>query len=75
MTLVALEDAGARLSQLIQDAQAGEEIIITRGADQIAKIVPLNPDAPRPRFGSARNILVYMADDFDATPEDFKDYL
>jgi antitoxin (DNA-binding transcriptional repressor) of toxin-antitoxin stability system len=73
MTLVALEDTGVRLKQLIQDAQDGEEIIIMRGNDQIAKIVPINPDAPRPRFGSAKDVSVYMTDDFDATPEDFKD--
>ena len=41
MTLVAIEDAGARLSQLISDAHEGEEIIITRDSMPVAKIIAL----------------------------------
>jgi hypothetical protein len=29
----------------------------------------------RPKFGSAKNDILYMAPDFDATPEDFKEYM
>ena len=29
----------------------------------------------RPKFGSAKNDILYMAPDFDETPEDFKDYM
>ena len=65
MTRVALEEAGARLSQLIADARDGEEIVITRNSTPIAKIVPLDDIAPRPRFGSAKDAVIYMADDFD----------
>ena len=27
------------------------------------------------KFGSGRNIFTYVADDFDVTPKDFKDYM
>jgi hypothetical protein len=27
------------------------------------------------KFGSGKNIFTYVADDFDATPEGFKDYM
>ena len=73
MTQVTLEDAGARLSQLIADAQGGEEIIITRNSAPVAKIVPLDDTPPRRRPGSARGIIIHMADDFDAPLEDFKE--
>lgn len=74
MTQIAPEEAGSRLSQLIEDARGGEEIIITQGSTPVAKIVPLD-QAPRRQPGSAKDIILYMADDFDATPDDFKDYL
>jgi prevent-host-death family protein len=75
MTLIALEDAGPRLSQLIEDARDGEEIILTRDSAPVAKLVPLGQAAPRPRFGSAKDVILYIADDFDAPLEDFKDYM
>jgi hypothetical protein len=28
-----------------------------------------------PKFGSAKNDILYMAPDFDATPENFKEYM
>ena len=45
MTQVTLEDAGARLPQLIADAQGGEEII-TRNSAPVARIVPLDDASP-----------------------------
>ena len=74
MTLVAIEDASVRLSQLSSDAHEGEEIIITRDSTPIAKIISLEEAAPRRRPGTAKDIILYMADDFDAPLEDFKDY-
>ncbi len=74
MTQVALEDAGTRLSELIADAQGGEEIIITRDSAPVAKIVPVDDAAPRRQPGSAKDVILYMADDFDAPLDDFKDY-
>jgi hypothetical protein len=35
---------------------------------------PVQP-RPQPRFGSAKNAIIYMADDFDAPLEDFKEYM
>lgn len=30
---------------------------------------------PRPQFGSGKNAILYMADDFDAPLEDMKEYM
>ena len=78
MFQVKLEDADSQLAQLVQQARAGEEVIIVRDDAPIAKIVPLPQteiEAPRPGFGSGKYALIYMADDFDAPLEDFKEYM
>ncbi len=76
MHQVTLEEAGNKLSQLIEQANNGEEIVITRDNIAVAKLVPvLARDKPRRQPGSAKGIITYMADDFDAPLDDFKDYM
>ena len=77
MSQVLLEEAGSQLSHLVDQAQGGEEVIIISGTTPVAKIVPIPTEVPEPRkggFGSGKYALIYMADDFDAPLEDFKDY-
>lgn len=70
---VTLEEAGTRLPELIQEAQAGEDVFITQNNASLVKLVPVKP---RPQFGSAqKTVAFYMAEDFDETPEDFKEYM
>lgn len=67
-------DAKARFSELIQKAMVGEEVVIARDNKPLVKLVPLSsPGQPRVP-GSAKGQIV-VAPDFDATPEDFKDYV
>nr|CAA9270866.1 hypothetical protein AVDCRST_MAG63-2922 [uncultured Armatimonadetes bacterium] len=74
MVQVTLEEAGAKLSQLIDEAGKGEEIVITRDNIAVAKLVSVPAEKPRPQFGSAKG-LIHMAEDFDAPLDDFKDYM
>jgi prevent-host-death family protein len=74
MSHVNIAQAKAKLSELIQKVQLGKEIIIARDNKPVAKLVPFRPVAKR-KLGSAKDKLIYMAPDFDETPEDFKDYL
>lgn len=71
--VVDLTTAAHRLAELVEEAERCGEVILTRDGEAVARIVPLQPlrplVAPR-RPGSARG-LIHMADDFDATPEDF----
>ena len=47
MTTVGIFEAKNRLSELVERAGRGEEIIITRRGEQIARLMPaLVPDAP-----------------------------
>ena len=76
MSTVLLEDADSQLARLVQQARDGEEVTILRDSVPIAKIVPVPEEKPEPLkagFGSGKYALIYMADDFDAPLEDFKD--
>ena len=78
MSQVMLEEVGSELAQLVNQARSGEEVTIVCNSTPIAKIVPVTPEEPktlRPGFGSGKYALIYMADDFDAPLEDFKDYM
>ena len=71
-----LEDSDSQVAGWVEQALAGEEVIILRDSKPIAKIVslPRGGEQRMSRFGNGKGELVYMADDFDAPLEDFKDY-
>jgi prevent-host-death family protein len=73
MTQVTLEEAGARLPELIESVKRGEEIVIVRDNIAIARLIPVERDeSPHPRLGTAAG-QVWMSDDFDAPLEEFEE--
>ena len=74
MSQVMLEDSDSQVAGWVEQALTGEEVIILRDSKPIAKIVPLPEEQRVSHFGNARGELIFMADDFDAPLEDFKDY-
>jgi prevent-host-death family protein len=65
-----IHEAKTRLSQLIQQVEEGDEIIISRANKPIARLVAyLEKSQPR-RLGEA-NGMVEIMPDFDQLPEDF----
>jgi len=76
MSPVSLEEAQAHLSELIERLQPGEEVVILRENQPVAKLVAEKSKARQPRVpGSAKDQILFMADDFDAPLEDFKEYM
>ncbi|MBW2076781.1 MAG: type II toxin-antitoxin system Phd/YefM family antitoxin [Deltaproteobacteria bacterium] len=73
MSTVTIDIAQAHLSDLIEDAIHGKEIVITKDGKPLVKLVPFSQPKQRPIFGSAKG-LISMSDDFDAPLEDFGDY-
>ena len=65
-----MHEAKTKLSQLVERAQAGEEIVIARNGEPVARLVPV----PRPNsFAALRGSWrgqVHIADDFDELPDD-----
>ena len=76
MSHVALDQAQKTLPELIEEVQRGERVVITKNDDPVAEIVPVGMARPKPKpaFGSAKG-LIRMAEDFDAPPEDFAEYM
>jgi antitoxin (DNA-binding transcriptional repressor) of toxin-antitoxin stability system len=62
----------ADLSRLIEEALAGEEIVIARGNEPVVRLVLVESARPQRSVGWARG-LVALADDFDAPLDDFAD--
>jgi len=67
-------EAKARFSELVRKALAGEEVIIAKDNKPLLRLVPLDRAAGPRKPGSARG-QVWMAPDFDETPQDFDDCL
>lgn len=70
-----IHEAKAQLSRLVEKAMLGEEVIIAKRNKPVAKLVAIHPPKQPRKPGSARDKLIYIAPDFDETPEDFKDYM
>lgn len=72
MKAVDIREAETHLSQLLQEVSEGEEIVIVREGKPIARLLPcIDPGKPR-RPGAWRG-QVWIADDFDETPEEVID--
>ena len=76
MTQVTLDEAKKQLPALVEAALDGEEVLITRDG-QVVRLVPQESGNAKPprKAGSAKGIITYIADDFDAPLEDFKEYM
>ena len=62
--------AKTHLSQLIEQACAGEEVVIARGKHPVVKLVPLVITAPIKRqFGALRGIITVTSAFFEPLPE------
>jgi antitoxin (DNA-binding transcriptional repressor) of toxin-antitoxin stability system len=76
MAHYSIVQAQDRLSELVQRALAGEDVVITRDDDQpLLRLTPVASSAPRVRQpGSAKGQITWMAPDFEAPLDDFAEY-
>lgn len=75
MSTVTIEEAQAKLPEIIDKLIPGEELIITRNNQPVAKLVGQQRPVRKPRQpGSAKGKLVIHAED-DEHLEDFKEYM
>jgi prevent-host-death family protein len=61
---VGVHEAKTHLSRLLEDVAAGEEVVITRRGEEVARLVPARGHAVR-RLGMDRGRFV-VPEDFDA---------
>lgn len=75
MTLVNMHEAKTNLSKLVQRAAAGEEIILAKAGEPVAKIVAYTAPPKKPRVPGSMKGKIWIAPDFDEIPEEFEEYL
>ncbi len=68
-----VHEAKTNLSRLLQQVADGEEVVIAKDGEPVARLVPVPKQGER-ELGFAKG-QVWIADDFDETPEAFKEYL
>ena len=74
-TTVSIEEAQAHLAELVSKLVPGEEVVITRNEQPVAKLVGQRVVQRQPRQpGSAKGKLLLLADD-EAHLEDFREYM
>ena len=73
---ITVEEAQATLKELLGKLTPGEEIVITDGGKPVAKLV-VTAGLPRKQrqLGTLRGTVLYMAPDFNAPLDDFKEYM
>jgi prevent-host-death family protein len=75
MSTVTIEEAQAKLSELIDKLALGEEVLITRNQQPVAKLVGQQHATRKPRQpGNCKGMLTIIADD-DEHLADFEDYM
>ncbi len=75
MSTLTVEEAQAKLPQLLDELTSGGEVVITRGGKPVGRLLP--PELPKgvPMYGRGKGKVLYMAPDFDALLDDFKEYV
>jgi prevent-host-death family protein len=71
---VTIGEAKTNFSKLVRRAEAGEEIVVRRGLEPVARIVPLRQRDRVHGFGSMKGE-IRVREDFDEPLEDFRDYM
>jgi prevent-host-death family protein len=70
MKRVTIHEAKTNLSRLIERACRGEEIIIARGPDPVARLVPVATSKGRRKLGILKGKLVVGSEFFEPLPPD-----
>ena len=73
MKIVNVHEAKTHLSRLIEEALAGEEIVIARGNEPVVRLVLVESARPERTRGWAKG-QIRMSEDFDAPLDDFAEY-
>jgi antitoxin (DNA-binding transcriptional repressor) of toxin-antitoxin stability system len=75
MSTVSVQEAQARLSDLIHALSPGDEVVILEGNRPVARLLPAVHPRGRRRLGSLAGSVTFMAPDFDAPLDDFREYM
>jgi antitoxin (DNA-binding transcriptional repressor) of toxin-antitoxin stability system len=75
MTTINLEDAKTHLPEIISGLNPGEQLVIVKAGEPLATLTRTPPKQSPCKAGSAKDTSHWMAPDFDAPLEDFREYM
>jgi antitoxin (DNA-binding transcriptional repressor) of toxin-antitoxin stability system len=75
MATVNLDDAKVRLPEIISGLNPGEQLLIVQNGEPLATLTRSRPNQWPCKAGSARDTKHWMASDFDAPLEAFREYM
>jgi prevent-host-death family protein len=70
MTTVTIHKAKTQLSTLIEQVERGEEVVIARGKQPVARLVPYVQERPKRGFGSMRGRASIGPEFWEPLPEE-----
>lgn len=74
--MITVEEAQAKLKEVIGKLAPGEEVVITDNQQPVARLVGERRERPpRPAPGAGHGSILYMAPDFDEPMDEFKEYI
>jgi antitoxin (DNA-binding transcriptional repressor) of toxin-antitoxin stability system len=68
-----MHEAKSKLSQLVERAESGEDIVIARNGKPVARLVPIVTPSSLTTVRGVWRDRVRIAEDFDVLPEDIAD--
>ena len=75
MTSLSIQEAQAQLPELVRKVAEGEEVVLLDEDQPVARLIAAVPAQDRPKRGSAKDLILFMSDDFDAPLDEFKGYM
>jgi antitoxin (DNA-binding transcriptional repressor) of toxin-antitoxin stability system len=75
MTTINVDDAKAHLREIILGLNPGEQLAIVQDGKPLATLTRNCPSQWPAKAGSAKDTRHWMAPDFDAPLEDFREYM
>jgi prevent-host-death family protein len=69
-----ISDARDNFATIVKQAEAGEQILLTRHGKAVVSIQPVESDIPAPGFLAKAGWSVEIAPDFDSLPRGFEEY-
>ncbi|MEU7583653.1 type II toxin-antitoxin system prevent-host-death family antitoxin [Streptomyces sp. NPDC041068] len=67
-----VHEAKTHFSRILEQVATGEEAVISKAGEPVAKVVPLRPEVRRTGRGSLKG-RIHIPDDFDELPDDIAD--
>ena len=74
MQTLPVEQAEGRLAELIAKLAPGEEVVLTRNGQPVAKLIGTAGEKPRPLPGRGKGMLTILSDDEEHL-KDFAEYM